>query len=141
MRVRRLGGSRAGEIRLTRFLRNPAVTPAEWTAAINTLEQRLRELERRPQPTGLAPASGPRVSDAEVLRRWVREVLAESETRQDRQLALRIRQLATELDTQRRVDLAAIQQGIQGATGVEEVRHRELVNYVNGLYRVSLQGK
>ncbi len=29
MRVRRLGGDRAGEIRLTRFLRNPSVTPAE----------------------------------------------------------------------------------------------------------------
>jgi hypothetical protein len=27
--VRRLGGDRAGEIRLTRFLRNPSVTPAE----------------------------------------------------------------------------------------------------------------
>lgn len=29
VRVRRLGGSRAGEIRLTRFLRNPAVRPEE----------------------------------------------------------------------------------------------------------------
>lgn len=29
LRVRRLGGDRAGEIRLTRFLRNPSVTPAE----------------------------------------------------------------------------------------------------------------
>ena len=28
-RVRRLGGNRAGEIRLTRFLRNPKVTPDE----------------------------------------------------------------------------------------------------------------
>ena len=32
MRVRRLGGDRAGEIRLTRFLRNPAVTTAEMVA-------------------------------------------------------------------------------------------------------------
>jgi hypothetical protein len=29
LRVRRLGGNRAGEIRLTRFLRNPGVTPEE----------------------------------------------------------------------------------------------------------------
>jgi hypothetical protein len=29
VRVRRLGGSRAGEIRLTRFIRNPGVTPQE----------------------------------------------------------------------------------------------------------------
>ena len=33
MRVRRLGGSRAGEIRLTRFLRHAAVTVEEMTAA------------------------------------------------------------------------------------------------------------
>lgn len=32
MRVRRLGGDRAGEIRLTRFLRNEAVTPEEMLA-------------------------------------------------------------------------------------------------------------
>ncbi len=32
MRVRRLGGDRAGEIRLTRFLRNAAVTPGEMVA-------------------------------------------------------------------------------------------------------------
>ncbi len=32
VRVRRLGGNRAGEIRLTRFLRNAAVTPSEMLA-------------------------------------------------------------------------------------------------------------
>ena len=32
MRVRRLGGDRAGEIRLTRFLRNGSVTPRQMTA-------------------------------------------------------------------------------------------------------------
>jgi hypothetical protein len=32
LRVRRLGGDRAGEIRLTRFLRNPAVSPQEMVA-------------------------------------------------------------------------------------------------------------
>jgi hypothetical protein len=33
LRVRRLGGNRAGEMRLTRFLRNDAVTPEEMLAA------------------------------------------------------------------------------------------------------------
>jgi hypothetical protein len=44
LRVRRLGGSRAGEIRLTRFLRNPAVTPAEMLleAAERTAERCVR---------------------------------------------------------------------------------------------------
>jgi hypothetical protein len=41
VRVRRLGGTRAGEIRLTRFLRNPSVTPDEMiaTAAARTRER------------------------------------------------------------------------------------------------------
>jgi hypothetical protein len=33
MRVRRLGGGRAGEVRLTRFLRNPKVTPGQMVAS------------------------------------------------------------------------------------------------------------
>lgn len=37
MRVRRLGGDRAGEIRLTRFLRNTAVTPGEMAAQAGRL--------------------------------------------------------------------------------------------------------
>src|SRR5258708_33335319 len=38
VRVRTLGGNRAGEMRITRFLRNPRVTPAEMvqTAAART---------------------------------------------------------------------------------------------------------
>jgi hypothetical protein len=41
LRVRSLGGDRAGEIRLTRFLRNPAVTPEEMLreAAERTAER------------------------------------------------------------------------------------------------------
>jgi hypothetical protein len=41
VRVRRLGGNRAGEIRLTRFLRNPSVSPAEMarTAAQRTSDR------------------------------------------------------------------------------------------------------
>lgn len=41
IRVRRLGGNRAGEMQITRFLRNPAVTSAEMfaTAAARTAER------------------------------------------------------------------------------------------------------
>lgn len=43
VRVRRLGGDRAGEIRLTRFLRNAAVTPQEMAAqAAQRTSQRCR---------------------------------------------------------------------------------------------------
>lgn len=121
-----------------------AAVPADVTASLDTIERRLRELETAassaPQAGTLQVASGPRVSDAEVLRR-VRDLLNDSETRQTRELALRIRQLATEIDAQRRVDLATIQQGLQGATGAEAATHRELLNYVNSIYRVSQQSK
>ena len=45
MRVRRLGGDRAGEIRLTRFLRNAAVTPGEMVA--QAAEQTSRRCQGR----------------------------------------------------------------------------------------------
>lgn len=122
----------------------PAVVPAELASNLATIDRRLRELEsaRPHSQDGVvqAAASGPRVSDAEVLRR-VRALLTDSETRQDRQLALRIRQLATEFDARRRVDLATIQQGLQGATAAEAATHRQLWEYANGLYRVSQVSK
>ncbi len=119
------------------------VVPAEIASRIEVLDRRLRELESvRPAAASAAVqnASGPRVTDTDVLRR-VGTLVNESETRQNRELALRIRQLHSELEAQRRVDLATIQQGLQGATGAEVAMHRELYNYVNGLYRVSLQSK
>lgn len=121
----------------------PAITPAEWSATVAALDRRLQELETSQSSPGAmtqVAASGPRISDAEVLRR-VRELLSESETRQNRELALRIRQLATEFDAQRRVDLATIQQGLQGATAAEAATHRQLWDLTQGLYRVSQQSK
>lgn len=41
VRVRVLGGDRAGEVRLGRFLRNPRVTPAEMIATSNARTARL----------------------------------------------------------------------------------------------------
>lgn len=96
----------------------PSAVPAELAASIETIQRRLTELEtsQPPAPGAVTQvALGSRVSDADVLRR-VRALLTDSETRQNRELALRIRQLATEINAQRRVDLATIQQGLQGAT-------------------------
>jgi hypothetical protein len=117
----------------------PSALPASVTADLETVQRRLDQLEAaRSQPAALQTAPGPRVSDAEVLRR-VSALLAESETRQNRELALRIRQLAAEMEAQRRVDLATIQQGLQGATAAEAATHQQLWNYAQGLYRVSQQ--
>lgn len=121
----------------------PTVVPAELASSIATIDRRLRELETarsQPQDGVMQAAPGPRVSDQEVLRR-MRALLTDSETRQNRELALRIRQLATEFDAKRRVDFLAIQQNLRGATEAEAQTHRQLWDYANGLYRVSQVSK
>jgi len=119
-----------------------AVVPAGIAASLEVLDQRLRELEsdRTASTETVQNASGPRVSDGDMLRR-VRALLTDSESRQSRELALRIRQLHTEMEAQRRVDLATIEEGLRGATGTELAMHRQLYDYVNGLYRVAQQSK
>ena len=73
-----------------------------------------------------------RASDAEVLAR-VRELLAQSESRQERELALRIGQVMRDMEAQRTADLTRIQQGlgrIDAMTTADVAAHRELANYV-----------
>jgi hypothetical protein len=69
----------------------------------------------------------------------VRQLLAESESRQQQELALRIRQVLTDVDASHRSDLTRLQQSInqlQGATDAEVLRQREMVNHI---YRVVAQ--
>lgn len=118
----------------------PQAVPADWQATMETLQRRVAELEReRQQPAAVVQASAPRLTGQDMRR--VQDLLTESESRQKRELALRIGQLALELEAQRRADLTAIQQRMVGATGAERASHEQLWNYVNGLYRVSQQVK
>jgi hypothetical protein len=58
-------------------------------------------------------------------------MLGESEERQQRELALRTAQLLRDVEIQRKVDMATVQQNIgqiQGTTGAELLRQRELYN-------------
>jgi hypothetical protein len=69
----------------------------------------------------------------------VRALIDESEQRQQRELALRTAQVVREFDSQRRIDLAAIERNfgqIEGLTGAEVREQREMLNY---LMRVSQQ--
>lgn len=73
-----------------------------------------------------------RSSDAEMLTR-VRDLLAQSESKQQRELALRIAQVVRDMDAQRTADLSRIQQGlgrIDAMTTADAAAHRELANYV-----------
>lgn len=98
------------------------------------LEQRLRG-----EMNALRTASPARVAandSSQVIER-VRALLAESEERQQRETAIRLSQVLRDVDMQRRMDLARIEDTfgqMQGQTGAELLQQREVLNY---LQRVS----
>ncbi len=116
----------------SRDIRLASTAAADALAAI---ERRLDALEiSSSRDSGVRSASmlSARTSDAEVIRRF-RELLAQSETKQRGELALRISQVIRDVDAQRAADLARIQQGLgrMGATMAEEAAaHRDLTSYV-----------
>ncbi|HYT64842.1 MAG TPA: zf-HC2 domain-containing protein [Vicinamibacterales bacterium] len=113
----------------------PAVSNAIDPAALAALERRINVLEASAHDaSGVRNASmlSARSSDAEILRR-VRELLAQSETKQQGQLALRVAQVLRDVEAQRVADLSRIQQGMRGieaSVSAEAQGHRELTNYI-----------
>ena len=113
-------------------------------AALAELEGRLRNeiaaIRTTNQDTVTTAATSPSSSgnEAQLMTR-VRALIAESEQRQQRELALRTAELVRDFDSQRQFDLAQIQRNfgqIEGLTGAEVREQRELLNY---LMRVSQQ--
>jgi anti-sigma factor RsiW len=103
------------------------------------LERRLSEIERSVAQSSTAPiqvAAGPRMSDAEILRR-VRDMLGETESRQQVAVSKQLLQVVQDFDRTRQSDLAAIQHGLgtyQGLTNAEIATQRDMLNQ---LYRVA----
>lgn len=115
------------------------------SAQVQQLEQRVRDLETRPPqnaPTAQAvSASSSRLSDEELMRQ-VRGIVNQSESRQQRELALRLAQVVRDFDVQRQSDLVRVQQGLQqmqGLTDAELIRHRDALNSLNYMVRVAQQ--
>jgi len=76
------------------------------------------------------------MGDREFMAR-VQELIDASETRQQREMAVRIAQVTRDFDTQRRTDLTRVVDGmgaLEGRTGAAVAQQRELLNY---LVRVS----
>lgn len=114
-----------------RDVRLSSPTDAEFMAGI---ERRLVALESASRDSGLRNAStlSARSPDAEIIRR-VRELLAQSETRQQGELALRLSQVIRDVDMKRAADLNAVRQGlgrIDANVTEEAAMHRELRNYI-----------
>ena len=99
-----------------------------WQPALLALEQQLREEIRANRETGVVRAASRSQVDDATLRR-IRELLEASESRQKGELALRVTQLARDMDIQRRADLLRVEQAI-GHTGVEMAKQRQTVNYL-----------
>lgn len=118
---------------------------APWKADLVALREELRSERQQAAPASAsAPAEGQTrlaatsqvLSDAAFEAR-VRELIEASETRQQREMALRIAQVVRDMDTQRRADLARVADGIgvlEGRTGAAVAQQREMMNY---LLRVS----
>ncbi len=114
----------------------PAAAPSAeaWRTELAALEARLRQdLQVRPASQVVAaPAAGAGLTEAQLLAR-VRELLDQSEERQRRDFAIKLTQAVREMDTQRRVDLVRVQEGLgqlEGRTGLEVARTNEVLRYL-----------
>ncbi len=108
----------------------PAVTasvpaPEPWRADLAAIEQKVMEGVK----AQLASVQVP-VDDAALLAR-VRSIVQESERRQQRELALRVAEVARDSQVQRQADLVKIDRSlglIQRNTGVEVMRTQQQLN-------------
>jgi hypothetical protein len=121
-----------GPVSAARDIQLSSMTDAGFVAEI---ERRLAALEAAAsRDSGVRNASvlSARSSDAEIIRR-VRALLAESEIKQQGELALRIRDVIRDVNAQRVADLTRIQKGLSSIdrTVTEEAAARhELTNVV-----------
>ena len=121
---------------------------AAWRQDLAEVEQELRrelssatrqtvvDVTRAPQADRGVGASA--MNEDSLLRR-VRELIEQSEQKQQRELALRLADVVRDVDIQRRADQIRVQQTfgqLEGQTGVAVQQNRELLNY---LVRVSQQ--
>lgn len=105
----------------------PAVNDDAINTALVALEERLRsEIRTVRAQEASAPTSG--VVDEATVRR-VRQLLAESEQRQQRELATRFVEFTSDVDRQRRADLQRISRGLTSYEG-EVLRQRQMLNNV-----------
>jgi hypothetical protein len=121
-------------------LAQPSVSRSELAQLEERLQAELARLSRAAAPVA-TPAQASTRADDEALLKRVRALLSESEERQRGELALRTAQVLRDIEIQRKVDMATVQQDIgkiQGVTGAELRRQQDLTNML--INRVGLQG-
>jgi hypothetical protein len=99
-----------------------------WKSDLTALERELRaDIDRQPQAVQTVSSS---ISDEAVLRK-VRQLVQDSEKRQESELALRVAEAVRELQTQRQADLVKIDRTLgfmQNRTGMEAMRTQRQMN-------------
>ena len=116
---------------------------APWRAELVALQEQMRSEIRQSNPApAAAPVSaaaargGRTLSDEEWMAR-VKQLIEASETRTQREMALRLTEVVRDMDTQRRADMRRVADGLgvlEGRTGAAVAQQREMMNY---LLRVS----
>jgi hypothetical protein len=100
-------------------------------AGMVSIERRVAALESAARDTRDVSVLS-RASEGEILK-VVRDLVAQSETRQKGELAFRIAQVMRDIDVKRNADLNSVRQrlgGIDATVTDEAVAHRELMNYI-----------
>jgi hypothetical protein len=135
-------GAVAPAAALTASAAAPGADATPWRSDLAAVEERLRRELQAPvagggsaQPVSARSAA---VTDDALLER-VRELIAASEARQNREMALRMTQVVRDVDTQRRTDFARLTDGmgvIEGRAVSAVAQQRQMIDY---LMRVSSQ--
>jgi hypothetical protein len=115
-------------------VQQPAADAADIRKQLQAVSLRVEELESelasRP-PLAAVHASAQQPASADLMRQ-VRQLVSESENRQERELALRISQVLRDVEGARRVDLDRMQRGLAEVQGVADttiLRQREMENH------------
>jgi hypothetical protein len=131
----RTGWSRGAVVQPAGAEAVPAVTAAELAAASMRLRSELRAELRADLQTAVAanvPVSAPlSKTDQDEMIRQVRALLKDSEQRQQRELALRVAEVAQDAQAQRQADLVRIDRtlgALQNTTGTAVRRQEQLLN-------------
>ena len=121
-------------------LKGDSVSRSELAALERSLRSELTRLSPASAPAQAPPVQTAARIDDEALMKRIRALLTESEERQRGELALRTAQVMRDMEIQRKVDMATVQQDIskiQGVTGAELKRQGDLTNIL--INRVGLQ--
>ncbi len=112
-----------------------SLVPAVATVSASdlaALERRLRGEMQTPRVLD-QPLPQPAAASEEAVVQRLRALLAESEQRQERELALRLTQVVRDLDAQRLMDLRRIERTfgqMEGVTRPELAEQRQMINYL-----------